>query len=192
MQAQGRGAVTSPYRPEFEDALLLFARISEAMARRGLSRPILVGGAAVEYYSGSAIATGDFDLCSSVQPELEEEMQRHGFVKPSGPGKSTRGWIHPDLRLGFEIVGSTPLDGNVDSDHVLLIEDVADGQSFAIIAVEDLIADRMGQYASGTARDRIDQARALFRLHPNMDLDYLEKRVRQESSGDHGIEALRD
>ncbi|QNA84951.1 hypothetical protein G4G27_13815 [Sphingomonas sp. So64.6b] len=182
----------SPYRPEFEAALLLLARISEAMARQGLSRPILVGGGAVEYYSGSAIATGDFDLCSTVQPELEAEMQRHGFVGPSGPGLSTRGWIHPELRLGFEIVGSVPLDGNVDRDHILLIEDVADGQSFAIIAVEDLIADRMGQYASGTARDRLDQARALFRLHPDVDLDYLERRIRQETFGDHGLEAFTD
>lgn len=91
----------SGYRPEFEAALRLFARVSEAMKARGLPRPILVGGAAVEYYSGSAIATGDFDLCSPVQPELEEEMRRHGFVKPSGPGMATRGWIHPDFRLGF-------------------------------------------------------------------------------------------
>lgn len=182
----------SLYRPEFEAALRLFARISEAMASQGLTRPILVGGAAVEYYSGSAIATGDFDLCSTIQLELEAEMQRHGFVKPSGRGKSTRGWIHPDLGLGFEIVGSLPLDGNVDRDHILLIEDIADGQSFAIISVEDLIADRMGQYASGTARDRLDQARELFRLHPDMDLEYLERRVREETFGDHGIEALRN
>jgi len=182
----------SLYRPEFEAALRLLAHISEAMARRGLSRPILVGGAAVEYYSGSAIATGDVDLCSTIQPELETEMQRHGFVKPSGRGKSSRGWIHPDLGLGFEIVGALPLDGNVDRDHVFLIEDVADGESFAIISVEDLIADRMGQYASGTARDRLDQARDLFSLHPGIDLEYLEKRVREETSGDYGIEALRD
>ena len=53
----------SPYRPEFEAALRLFARVSEAMVARGLSRPILVGGAAVEYYSGSAVTTGDFDIC---------------------------------------------------------------------------------------------------------------------------------
>ena len=41
--------------------------------------------------------------------------------------------------------------------------------------VEDLIADRMGQYASGTARDRIDQARTLLALHPDADMAYLER-----------------
>jgi hypothetical protein len=46
--------MTSPYRPEFEAALRLFASVSEAMAASGFSRPILVGGAAAEFYSKSA------------------------------------------------------------------------------------------------------------------------------------------
>ena len=50
------------YRPEFEAALRLFAKVSEDVERRGAARPILVGGAAVELYSASDIATGDFDL----------------------------------------------------------------------------------------------------------------------------------
>ncbi len=182
----------SLYRPEFKAALRLLASVSEAIVARGLPRPILVGGAAAEYYSGSAIATGDFDLCSPVQAELELEMQRHGFVKPSGPGTLTRGWIHPDFRLGFEIVANVPMDGSVDPAHILLIEDIAPGQSIAIISVEDLIADRMGQFASGTAPDRIDQARLLLRLHPDADKAYLDRRIREESFGDHGIEDLND
>ena len=40
----------SAYRPEFEAALRLFARASEAMHARGLQRPVLVGGAAAELY----------------------------------------------------------------------------------------------------------------------------------------------
>jgi hypothetical protein len=182
--------VTSPYRPEFEAALRLLAEVSEAMRARGFTRPVLVGGAAAEYYTGSAIATGDFDLCSPSQAELEEEMRRHGFIRPSGPGKSTRGWIHPELRLGFEVVADVPMDGNVDRAHILLIDDVLPGRSFAIIAVEDLIADRMGQYASGTARDRLEQARLLYQLHPDLDKEYLERRIREESFGDYGISEL--
>ena len=117
--------MTSPYRPEFEAALCLFARVSEAMAAQGLSRPVLVGEAAVEYYSGSALRTGDFDICSPWQDALDEERQRAGFVRPSGEGQLARGWIHPGLKLGFEIVGSVPMDGNIDRDHILLVEDTA-------------------------------------------------------------------
>lgn len=181
----------SAYRPQFEAALRLFARVSEAMKARGLSRPVLVGGAAAEYYSASALTTGDFDMCSPAQPALEEELQHFGFIRPSGAGKSLRGWIHPELGLGFEIVANVPMDGNVDAAHIVLIENMTPGAAFAIISVEDLIADRMGQYASGTARDRLDQARALFSLNPDIDLDYLERRIREESFGDYGIEDIR-
>jgi hypothetical protein len=57
----------SAYRPEFEAALRLFARVSEAMKARGFQAPVLVGGAAVEIYSLSAIATGDFDISTGAQ-----------------------------------------------------------------------------------------------------------------------------
>jgi hypothetical protein len=175
------------WRPQFLDALRLLAKISDALAVCGRPRPILVGGGAVEYYSGSAMMTGDIDLVSPIQSEVEAEMQRHGFVKPSGPQMLTRGWIHPGLGLGFEIVGSAPLDGHVDATHIMLINNVFDGASFAVIAVEDLIADRMGQFASGAAPDMRAQARELLALHPSADLDYLERRVRFETAGDYGV-----
>lgn len=95
----------SGYRPELEEALRMLAEISAAMAERRLPRPILVGSAAVEFYTLSAINTGDFDLCSPRQSELEEEMQKRGFVRPLGQGKSTEDGYIP--RLGW---GSKSLD----------------------------------------------------------------------------------
>lgn len=178
------------YRPEFEAALRLFARVSEAMHALGFQRPILVGGAAAEFYSQSAINTGDFDLCTPRQDALEEEMQKVGFVKPSGAGQMTKGWIHPELRLGFEVVADIPMDGGYDRDTLALIENFTDEGAFVVISVEDLIADRMGQYASGTARDRLQQAQTLYRLHPSLDKVYLDRRIREETINDYGIEAL--
>src|SRR5437867_7379295 len=107
--------VAGPWRQEFIEALKLLARLSEAMHRRGLPRPVLVGGGAVEYYSGSALMTGDIDVASPVQPELEEELQKLGFVRPSGAGKSLRGWIHPELGLALEVVAGAPMDGAADA-----------------------------------------------------------------------------
>jgi hypothetical protein len=82
-----------PWRPEFIEALRLLARLSEAMEARRLPRPVLVGGGAVEFYSGSALMTGDIDVTSPAQPELEEELGRLGFVRPSGPGQSLRAFV---------------------------------------------------------------------------------------------------
>lgn len=180
------------YRPEFEAALRLFARISAEMQRRGFQRPVLVGGAAAEFWSSSAISTGDFDLCSSRQDALEEEMVRAGFVRPSGAGQMLKGWIHPDLKLGFEVVADVPMDGNIARDMLVLVENFTEDGAFVVISVEDLIADRMGQWASGTAADRLEQARKLFALHPKVDRVYLERRIREETMGEHGIEALED
>ncbi|WP_336977920.1 hypothetical protein [Altererythrobacter fulvus] len=182
----------SLYRPEFEAALRLLARASEAMHRRGYQRPILVGGAAAEFYSTSAITTGDFDVCTVRQDEFEEELLRLGFVRPAGHGQMLRGLIHPELKIGCEVVAEVPMDGNVDAGHVRLVEPIGETALFRVISVEDLIADRVGQFASGSAPDRLEQARLLLALHPDADMTYLERRIREESMGDYGVEDLRN
>ena len=118
-------------------------------------------------------------------------MERFGFVRPSGPDQMTKGWIHRELKLGFEVVANVPLDGTVDTNHLHLVRPIGETALFRVISVEDLIADRMGQYASGTARDRLDQARILLALHPDADFEYLDRRIREESCGDFGIEDVK-
>lgn len=182
-------SLPSPYRPEFEAALHLLARISSEMDAAGYRPPVLVGGGAVEIYTRGAVTTGDFDLSCGRQDELEEHMQRHGFVRPSGPGMATRGWVHPQLKLGFECVSDTLLDGMADRDMVQIVELGADGE-VAVIAPEDIIADRMGQYASGSAPDMLGQARALFALCEGLDMDYMARRIAEETAGTYGLQDL--
>ena len=179
----------SAYRPEFEAALRAFARVSEAMTRRGFDAPILVGGAAVEFYSTSAITTGDFDVVTGRQDAFEQTLEEQGFSRSAGPGHTPLGWVHPELKLGFEVVAGSLLDGLADHKRVRLVEFDPEG-AVAVISVEDMIADRMGQFASGAAPDMLGQARTLFTLHSDADLDYLERRIREETSGDHGIASL--
>jgi hypothetical protein len=177
-----------PWRAEFLEALRLLARLSEALVSRGLPRPVLVGGGAVEFYTGSAIMTGDIDVTSPVQLELEEELHRLGFVRPSGAGQSLRGWMHPQLGLGFEVVGSSPMGGGLDPDRLRLVAPIGETSRLRILSIEDLIADRMGQFASGAASEMLEQARALRSLHPTVDQPYLERRVREETAGEYGAD----
>jgi hypothetical protein len=177
-----------PWRPEFLDALRMLARVSEGLAARGLPRPVLVGGGAVEFYTGSAVMTGDIDVTSPVQPELEEELQKLRFVRPSGPGRATRGWVHPDLGLGFEVVGNSPMGDTPDDPRTMILQIFKEEGGLRVLSVEDMIADRMGQYASGTARDLLAQAKLLYDLAEGVDQDYLERRIRTESMGDYGAE----
>ena len=104
---------------------------------------------------------------------------------------TTRGWIHPELKLGFEVVSDNLLDGMADRDRIELLEFAPDGE-VAVISVEDIIADRMGQFASGTAPDMREQARRLFILHNQADISYMDKRIRYESGGDYGVADLKD
>jgi hypothetical protein len=179
-----------PWRPEFIEALRLLANLSDAMDARGLPRPVLVGGGAAEFYSGSAMMTGDLDVTSPVQGELEEELRHAGFVRPSGAGQSLRGWIHPDIGLGFEVVGSSPMGGGIEPARLRFVTPPGAKGRFRIVCVEDLIADRMGQFASGSAPEMLGQARTLLKLYPNVDRAYLEQRVRKETVGDYGAEDI--
>ena len=83
--------MTATYRPEFEAALRTFARASAIMVAQGFEAPILVGGAAVEIFTASAVATGDLDVVTARQERFEAALRELGFVKPSGPSMSTRG-----------------------------------------------------------------------------------------------------
>ena len=118
-------------------------------------------------------------------------MVREGFVRPSGAGVATRGWIHPDLKLGFECVSDTLLDGMADRTMVQLVRLDGDGE-VAVIAPEDIIADRMGQYASGSAPDMLGQARALFAICEGLDMHYMVQRISEETGGEYGVQDLQD
>jgi hypothetical protein len=169
----------------------MLGRISAAMDAAGFQPPVLVGGGAVEVYTSGAVMTGDFDLSCGRQDILEEIMRQHGFVRPSGPGVATRGWMHPDLGLGFEVVSDTLLDGMADRAKMRVVELGEDG-SVAVIAIEDIIADRMGQYASGTAPEMLGQAREVYSLSEGLDVDYMERRISYETDGDLGLQDLED
>lgn len=144
----------------------------------------------MEIYSLSAINTGDFDISTGAQDTFEEILQDHGFVRPSGAGTATRGWMHAKLKLGFEVVSSTLLDGMAERERTTLLDFAPDGE-VAVLSVEDIIADRMGQFASETAKEMGEQSRQLFILHNEADLDYMDARMKFESGGDYGIADLK-
>lgn len=110
------------------------------------------------------IATGDFDIATAWQEAFEQELQALGFARPKGPGVATRGWMHDSFKMGFEVVSSTLLDGLADRDRLVEIDLQEDGVA-AILSVEDMIADRMGQFHSGAAPEMLNQAQVLALLH---------------------------
>ncbi len=107
-----------PLRPEFKAALALLASATERLVAKGFPAPILVGGAAVELYTGGAVTSGDFDFVSPWRDEFFAELKAVGFEHPKTVGWLERSLLHPRLDLAVQVVSRPLMDGNADPDRV--------------------------------------------------------------------------
>jgi len=183
--------VSEFYRPELVEALNLLAEASDAVAELGHQRPVLVGGAAAELATLGELISGDLDIVTPWQQEFEDALEAAGFVRSIGPGSFSRGFQHPYLDIGVEVVGSTLLDGRGSYDRVFLLR-LESGRAVSVICIEDLIADRMAQYNSPPNYDlqALDQAEKLYQLAFDLDKAYLDKRITEETAGDFDLAFL--
>lgn len=153
---------SNAYRKEFIEGLRLLAKGFDAVVAAGHGRPVIVGGAAAEFYTMGSIMSGDFDIVTPAQEVLERELLKLGFQRPGGVGVSLRGLEHREMDIAVEVVGSALMDGRADQSRIKFVE--VSGAVAAFIGIEDIIADRMGQYCSapGGRDDMLDQAAALY------------------------------
>jgi hypothetical protein len=91
-----------PFRPAFREALTLFATAIQRMQARGMEAPILVGGAAVELFTGGRITSGDFDFVSARKDEFFAGLLTVRFVTPNGPGGWTEAYSIPSSVSAFK------------------------------------------------------------------------------------------
>jgi len=108
----------------------IVAIITEALVPHQIT-PILVGGAAVEFYSRGGYTTGDIDLVAPGGRALAETMRALGFLKR---GKD---WINDELEISIEYWSDT-LGPDEDFNEILY-----HSQSLRILSIEDLIVDRL-------------------------------------------------
>lgn len=128
--------------------------------------PVLVGGAAVELYTGGAYTTGDIDLVGIVTPEVQAALEASGFTRHG------RHWIHEATQTFIEFPGDSL--GPEERADMLEIA----GRRIRIVSAEDLLVDRLGawEYWSSSVdgmnawmlwqaqRDRIDRDRLEARI----------------------------
>lgn len=84
--------------------LLALAFVADRLAEDGIE-PILVGGAAIEFYTAGGHATGDVDLALPLVPEVDRAFADLGFRKEG------RFWVRVDLDLLFEAPAPAGLPG---------------------------------------------------------------------------------
>jgi len=127
--------------------------------------PILVGGGAVEIFTGGAYTTGDLDFVGSVPSSIGAILQSNGFARAG------RHWIHREGQVFVEFPGSS-LGPNERS-----VRYSAFGHDIDLVSIEDLLVDRLGAWEywkSGvdganafvlfrTCRDEVDHERLQVR-----------------------------
>src|SRR5579859_8135960 len=116
-----------------ERHLEIAAILTEALMAVGV-QPIVVGGAAVEFYTGGEYATGDLDLIAPEGRELAVVMTALGFEKR---GKS---WTH-EARSIFVEFPSPTLRPNEDWVTVQI-----HGVDVRIVSPEDLVVERLRSF----------------------------------------------
>ncbi len=165
--------------PEFLDAIVRLGRVFDRHRRETGHRPVLVGGAAVSILTDGLILSGDFDF---VVP-FDTAMREAGFKREHRRGHMIVGWYHPSLpRYGFQAVSGPLFDGRADQDR-LLVASFDAASEVCMPGFEDMIADRLGQYASSGKKnsEMLAQAVLLFRLGASIDHAYLYRRVVEET-----------
>jgi hypothetical protein len=181
------------YRKEYLEALTLLAHAFDLAEAQGAPRPVIVGGSAVEYYTGGELMSGDFDLVAADDEVVGKALLEVGFRREDRPGFLLGGFYHPELLIGVEFVSGDLFEGRTDRSRLqVFVVDEEEGSTVIFPPLEDMIADRLGQHASDPKgrEDMLEQARMLTLLAETLDVDYLRKRVYEEHADPALIDRL--
>ena len=174
--------MSTDYQREIDKALLMHDRLERALYVVGLwtellhdagITPVVVGGAAVEFYTFGAYMTYDIDLVAPGRTEALAKLETLGFERT----ETLRHWYHPHLAMVIEI----PAEQLVGSEeHIVRVEV---GPYVAhVIGVEDLILDRLRAYVHWKSSADGEWARRLALLHSEaIDWTYLNKTAADEA-----------
>jgi hypothetical protein len=130
--------------------------------------PILVGGGAVELYTGGAYRTGDLDFVGSVPPEVAARLEEAGFRRQG------RHWLHEDGEVFIELPGSTLGTGERSAT-------LRRGRTqVLLVSPEDLVVDRLSAWQFwGSEQDAVNA----FQICQYTAIDEKRAQERAEQSG---------
>lgn len=141
-------------------------------------KPVLVGGGAVELYTGGAYRTGDLDFVGIVGKEVAEQLEAVGFRSQG------RHWVHEQQHIFFEFPGSA-----LDEGETAAVIEVGK-YSVLVIGLEELIVDRLAAWEFWSSEiDGINAFRLAEVSRSEIDWNRLHRLVRA-SRIEHALDAL--
>jgi hypothetical protein len=168
--------------PEYLSALALLADAFSAHEAATGNVAVLVGGAAAAIHTDGAFMSADFDVVAGNDIAFDDAMVATGFVDDEKAVHGQGGWYHPaHPQFAVEQVSGGYFDGRADKTRCLKLI-VRDDAAIVLPAIEDMIADRLGQHeVAGGDTSMLAQAKALYALGVSLDLDYLYRRINEEA-----------
>lgn len=142
---------------ETERKLAVAAVVHQAVQPLGF-RAVVIGGLAVEFWTQSEYTTADIDLYLPHSPAIDDALAGLGFTKQG------RHWVLEGHDVFVEAPASVPRE----SEEVYEVA-LATGAVAIVLAVEDVIVDRLHQFVAGGHSDVLEQAVALLAVE---ELDY--------------------
>lgn len=167
-ERRARLEATAAERDPARKRLVALGLLADRLREAGLE-PILVGGAAVEFYTSGGYTTKDVDLALPHGPETDAAFAELGFVKEG------RYWYREDLDLLFEAPAPAGLPGETAPRTKVEIE----GLTIVVLGIEDLVIDRIRAWIHGTSQEDGRWARRLALLYADrLDWAYLKEKTR--------------
>lgn len=135
--------------------------------------PVLVGGGAVELYTGGAYRTTDLDFVGSVPARIARLLEHEGFAKRG------RHWIREEAQIYIELPATS-------FGRSVRIDAFRTGQwTVHLLSPEDLLVDRLAAWKFWRVPVEGVNAYLLFRARgESMDADRLEKAASVEEVED--------
>jgi len=162
---------------DFSKKIMIIAIITTALKEKLGLIPIVVGGQAVEFYTGGGYATMDIDLI------CEASINKIGKVlEPLGFHQDNKYWILDSETINIAIeIPSGPLAGSKDKLHEVEI----DNHKAYFIGIEDIIIDRLNAYVHWNEEWQEEWILGMMVSNlENIDWDYLNKIASQEKVTD--------
>ncbi len=151
--------------------LLALGLLADRLQEDGIE-PILVGGAALEFYTAGGYATKDIDLALPASPAVDQAFAELGLAKEG------RYWYREDLDLLFEAPAPEGLPGETAPRTEVEI----DGLRVVILGVEDLLIDRLRAWVHWKSEEDGRWTRRLALLYADrIDWRYLRRSLAKEA-----------
>ena len=162
-------------KDRFKRRVLFLGFFTEKLRKVG-ANAVLVGGQAIEVYTGGQFETADIDIVVNKKPLAEKLLNAVGFRNQSGI------WYNEDLNIIVQILDEY-YSGDKDKIRKFKIREF----ELNVAAPEDLIVNRLYQakiWKSNPQKD-LEQAAALLKIFSKLiDRDYLYKIAKRHNVKD--------